>query len=98
MLSSLPGLKQAKAHSMPCNNCLWFDNDQGRAPGGPDMREQNPKHPLMQYDRNIVLALLLELLKIINEKWINNAMSSLGKWPSFDYQELRSLWYGITAT
>jgi len=42
--SALPGPKQAKALTMLCDHSLWFDNDQGRVPGGPDTREPNPKH------------------------------------------------------
>jgi hypothetical protein len=46
MSSILPGPEQAKAFAMPRDHGLWFDNDQGRAPGWPDTREPNPEHPI----------------------------------------------------
>ena len=46
MSPALPGPEQAKTFTVPCNHSLRFDNDQGRAPGGPDTREPNPENPV----------------------------------------------------
>ena len=46
MSPALPGPEQAETFTVPCNHGLWFDNDQGRTPIGPDAREPNPEHPV----------------------------------------------------
>ncbi len=43
---NLPRPKQAKARAMPANHCLWFDDDQRRAPVLPKSGKHRPEYPV----------------------------------------------------
>jgi len=42
-MPAFPGPKQSESLAMPGDDCFWFNNDEGRAPLGPEAQKPNPE-------------------------------------------------------